>query len=156
MTSEAYKQYTLSLIRNGLNGIESYDKIPPKLLWRLYEWSGCVTNDVIPWEIIPIPLKEAKNCPIKDYGIDGANLTFTKATQVKYRTNSSLTFQEVSTFYTLAIGRLKMRQDQLNLIMSEGCRPAKMVRELGIPSYTLSEKNFHATLDYAELLPELK
>lgn len=140
MDLDQYKRYTMSKI----NALARENNVANT--WQLFEWAGCLASNTIPWHLVPPTIKEAKNIPIVDHGIDGISSDFTRAVQVKYRNNTSVTFREISTFYTSA--REFTNSDELVLLHSETAKIAKSVTALTkISKHVLSQETFEQILN---------
>src|SRR5271156_95670 len=87
-------------------------------LWKLFEYKQCISNNVIPWDLLSFDQKEQLKLKdiYRDFGIDGISNDFITSLQCKYRDNTSITFREISTFYHLSdiIGCKHLILDMLN------------------------------------------
>lgn len=117
-----YQLYTAYIVKSLLKTIVSYNAIPPNILWKLFEYAACLWADVVPWDMVPPTDKE------RDYGVDGVSMDFKTAIQAKYRTNSTLSFTDITTFYTLGAGVLNVTT--LHLICSDGCKISGLISKV--------------------------
>lgn len=87
-------------------------------LWKVFEYYSCKINNVIPWDLLPLELKEilANKNIFRDFGIDGISNDLLTSLQCKYRDNTNISFREISTFYGLSsiIGCKNLILDLLN------------------------------------------
>ena len=119
---------TRKLITYLLRNSSCFDDVDANTCWHLFEYYACLQNNVIPWHLIPPTLKEKIGIPIKDYGIDGASLDFKTSLQSKYRPNSSITYRELSTFYTSS--KCLTNSEEMILVKTDGTFLPKLSQKI--------------------------
>jgi superfamily II DNA or RNA helicase len=113
------------------------------VLWQLFEYYCCYKHNFIPWNLMTILKRQYmldNNIPCKDYGIDGISDDFKQSLQSKFRNNSSITYTELSTFFTTSKGLLNC--DKLYLDMLETSKPTKLISSLPIEIIKYNKDKF--------------
>jgi len=80
---------------NSLNG---------NSLWKLFEYGTCISENVIPWDLLSFDHKEklSKLNIYRDFGIDGISDDFSTSLQCKYRDNTNIKWTEIANFDSLS------------------------------------------------------
>jgi superfamily II DNA or RNA helicase len=108
-------------------------KLNGNSLWKCFEYYSCNKYDLIPWDLLPIDIKDklTEKEIYNDCGIDGISSDLLKSLQCKYRDGTNITFREISTFYTLSKGILDCNKLLLEVLNTSKVRPlVKTVKEI--------------------------
>lgn len=85
-------------ISNHLNSLNGNS------LWKLFEYGTCISENVIPWDLLSFDHKEklSKLSIYRDFGIDGISDDFSTSLQCKYRDNTNIKWTEIANFDSLS------------------------------------------------------
>lgn len=133
-------QKIVDIMKLYIKKIDNWKKIDKNVRWRLFEYYCCMKMNLVPWHMISPSVKDNLGIPLKDYGIDGISLDFKTALQVKYRHDSSITYRELSTFFTTATCLTK--SEKLILMKNKRAGVATLINKLPCEVISIDEKEF--------------
>jgi superfamily II DNA or RNA helicase len=115
----------------------------PTVLWQLFEYYTCYKRNLMPWNLMSIIKRQYmidNKIPCKDHGIDGISDDFKISLQSKFRNNTSITYTELSTFFTMSKGLLNC--DQLFLDILDTSNPCQWIANLPITVTRYNKDHF--------------